>query len=55
MIQFRIENWFCYGLKISNPQAHWLKERHLEELKDVICEKVAEMLPDITLGLFVNH
>ena len=28
---FWIENWYCYGLKISEPQIYWLKESHLED------------------------
>ena len=35
---FQIENWYYYGLKISELQIQLLKESNLEELKDAISQ-----------------
>ena len=51
---FWIENHYYDRLKISEPQVHWLKESCLGEIKDAIHPKVAEIKPDMILGLFVN-
>ena len=42
-------------LKFSVPQFQRLRENHPEEIKDTIREKVAEIAPNMTLGLFVNY
>ena len=52
MMLFCIENQYYNGLKISKQQVHWLKESHLEELKDAVFQNVAEILSDMTLGPF---
>ena len=52
MMLFRIENWYCYGLKISELQVHQLKENYWEELKDSIFQKLAEILLDMISVLF---
>ena len=54
MMLFWIENQYCYGLKISEPQVCWLKESYLEESKNAIFQKVSEILLDIILGLLIN-
>ena len=49
MMLLRIENRYFWGLKISEPQSYRYKESQLEELKDPIGQKVAEILPDQTI------
>ena len=45
---------FSFELKFSETQVHWLKECFQEELKDAICQNVADILPDMTLGFYQN-
>ena len=43
MMLFQIENWYFYGLKISEPQLHWLKENHLKNLEALELLKVSPL------------
>ena len=54
MMLLQIENRWWFVLKLSEPQVYLLKESNIEELKDVIRQKVAEIPPNTTFGLFVN-
>ena len=48
---FQIENWYCHGLKISEPQVHQIKESNPEELKAAIYQKVVLL---VLLSTFKN-
>ena len=53
LMLFRRENRYCYGLNISEPQIHHLKESHLEEVKNAIRQKVTKnRQTQLNLGKF---
>ena len=54
MMLFWKENWYGYELKISEPLAHRLKESLLDELKDAICQKVAEMTSSLSESSYLR-
>ena len=44
LMLFQIENWYCYWLKISGREFHWLKESHLGDLKTRKPQKMTRTL-----------
>ena len=49
-IRLGVENF----IKILQTKVHWLKESHVEELNDAICQKTGKITARQEFGLFAN-
>ena len=54
MMLLLIENWYFYGLKISEPQVHQLKESYLEDLEPFRLQQMSKLWETICCVTFEN-